>query len=82
MPLEPKAWHIIAETQRGGRQANSRPHFEYFVVAIAEPHRALESLRMRKNVADAKLTMIGEATPEFIVSTNIQEGEIRSLAVT
>jgi hypothetical protein len=45
MPLELKAWHIIAETQRAAGEANSRPHMEYFVVAIAEPHRALQSLR-------------------------------------
>ena len=51
----PKAWHIIAETRQTGAQSNVAPFREYFVVAIANLDQAVESLRMRKNLFDAKL---------------------------
>jgi hypothetical protein len=70
-----KAWHIIAETTHGG-SPNVPPFTEYFVVAIPHSDQALESLRMRKNLSDAKLTIVGEATQAFIDKFSIKEGEI------
>jgi uroporphyrinogen-III synthase len=76
----PSAWHIIAETQQASGETNAPPFREYFVVAIAHSDRAVESLRMRKNLAEAKLTIVGEATQVFIDKFGIKDGEIISIA--
>jgi hypothetical protein len=75
----PKAWHIIAETRQTGAQSNVAPFREYFVVAIANLDQAVESLRMRKNLFDAKLSVVGEATVAFIDELDITDGQIISV---
>jgi hypothetical protein len=74
--MMPKAWHIIAETKHVGGEPNVPPFREYFVVAIPDSDQAVESLRMRKNLSEAKLTVVGEATPDFIEKLDINSGDI------
>jgi hypothetical protein len=74
----PVAWHIIAEIHPVGRESGASPVREYFVVAMTEPDHAVESLQMRKDLSESKLTVVGEATPAFIENFNIKEGEIFS----
>ena len=73
----PVAWHIIAETYPVGLKTDGRR--KYFVVAMTKPERALESLRMRKDLSESKLTVVVEATPTFIENFNIKEGQIFSV---
>ena len=48
------------------------------MVAMTQPEHAVESLRMRKDLSESKLTVVGEATPAFIENFNIKEDEIFS----
>jgi len=75
----PTAWHIIAETKPTGGQSNVPPFREYFVVAIANLDQAVESLRMRKNLFEAKLSVVGEATTAFVDELDVKDGEIISV---
>jgi uroporphyrinogen-III synthase len=74
-----KAWHIIAETKHAGEESDVPPFREYFVVAVSHADHAAESLQMRKNLSEAKLTVVGEATADFIEKSNIKDGEIISV---
>jgi hypothetical protein len=77
----PMAWHIIAEIHPVGRESGASPFREYFVVGMTQPEHAVESLRMRRDLSESKLTVVGEATPAFIENFNIKEGEIFSVGL-
>jgi hypothetical protein len=77
--LMPKAWHIIAETARAGGKPDAPPFREYFVVAMPKSDQAVESLRMLKSLYEAKLTVVGEATPDFIEKSKIKDGDVLSV---
>ncbi len=75
----PKAWHIIAETWPAGGKPDAPPFREYFVVAMPRSDQAVETLRMLKNLHEAKLTVVGEATADFIEKSKIKDGSILSV---
>jgi hypothetical protein len=72
----PKVWKIISSTKHidGGP-----PLKEYFLVAISDQFAAMAALRKRRNLGDAELTVVGEATPEFVEWLDVQDGEILSV---
>jgi hypothetical protein len=72
----PKVWKIIASTKSidGGR-----PLKKYFLVAISDQFAARAALRKRRNLDDAELTVVGEATPEFVEWLDVKDGEILSV---
>jgi hypothetical protein len=75
----PRAWHIIAETEHLGGEPKRPPSREYFLVAMPRVEQAVQSLRMRQNLLEAKLAVVGEATLGFIDRFGIKDGEIISL---
>jgi len=77
--LMPKAWHIIAETWPPGGKSDAPPFREYFVVAVARSNQAVESLQMLKNLYEAKLTVVGEATAAFVEKSKMKDGHILSI---
>jgi hypothetical protein len=74
-----KAWHIIAETWPAGGKSDAPPFREYFVVAMPRSDQAVQTLRMLKNLYEAKLTVVGEATPDFVEKSKIKDGDILSV---
>jgi hypothetical protein len=75
----PIAWHIIAEIHSVGQESGASPFRKYFVVAMTQSEHAVESLRVRKDLSESRLTVVGEATPAFMENFNIKDGEIFSV---
>jgi hypothetical protein len=72
--LMPKAWKIIALTERDG---GGPPLKKYFLVAIPDQFAAMAALRTRRHVsATVELIVIGEATPDYVDWLDIRGGEI------
>jgi len=70
----PKAWKIIALTEREG---GAPPLKEYFLAAIPDQVAAMAALRKRRDMsANVELIVIGEATPDYFDWLDIRSGTI------
>ena len=71
----PTAWKIVATTVRMG---NGPPLKEYFLVAIADQAKAIEALRIHRNLSQAHqhVRIVGEAEAEFLDWLDVKDGEI------
>jgi hypothetical protein len=52
---------------------------EWYAVAIPDRVRAVEALRLEKNLFDARLTVDSEASPEYLDQLDVMDGQILSL---
>jgi hypothetical protein len=71
-----QGWKVIASTERAG---GGPPMKEYFLVAIADRDEAVRALRERKKLLDAKLTVDGEASADYLDWLDVRGGEILSV---
>jgi len=71
-----KGWIIIAHRKQEGTGA---PLKEWYAVAIPDRVRAVETLRLRKNLLDATLTIDSEASPEYLDQLDVKDGQILSI---
>jgi len=71
-----KVWHIIAEMNREGAEPNTPPTREYYAVASSDQVKAVQILQNRRSLFEANLTVMGEASPDFIAKFEMKEGEI------
>ena len=71
-----KGWIIIAHRKQEGTGA---PLKEWYAVAIPDRVEAVESLRSRKNLLDATLTVDSEASPEYLDQLDVKDGQILSV---
>ncbi len=69
----PKAWRMIAYTQRLG---GGKPLKEFYLVAISDRDAAIEALRIRKDLLDAQIEVLGEASSEFVDWLEVNNNEI------
>jgi hypothetical protein len=69
------AWKIVATTERIG---SGPPLKEYFLVAIADQAKAIEALRIHRNLSQAHqhVRIVGEAETEFLDWLDVKDGEI------
>jgi hypothetical protein len=71
-----KGWIIIAHRMQEGTSA---PLQEWYAVAIPDRVRAVEALRLRKNLLDATLTVDSEASPEYLDQLDVRDDQILSI---
>jgi hypothetical protein len=71
-----RGWIIIA---RRKQEVTGAPLKEWYAVAIPDRARAVETLRSRKDLLDATLTIDGEASPEYLDQLDVKDGEILSI---
>ena len=71
-----KGWIIIAHRKQEGTGA---PLQEWYAVAIPDRARAVEALRLRKNLLDATLTVDSEASPEYLDQLDVRDDQILSI---
>jgi len=71
-----KGWIIIAHRKQEGTGA---PLEEWYAVTIPDRVRAVETLRLRKNLLDATLTIDSEASPEYLDQLDVKDGQILSI---
>ncbi len=71
-----KGWIIIAHREQHDTGA---PLKEWYAVAIPDRVRAVEALRLRKNLLDATLTVESEASPEYLDQLDVKDGQILSI---
>jgi hypothetical protein len=70
-----KVWKVISSTKRMGGWGP--PLKEYFLVAIGDQNTALKSLRQRRpDVAESELTIVGEASPDYVEWLDVKDGDI------
>jgi hypothetical protein len=69
-----KVWKIVAVVD------GDHPVKEYFLVAVEDQSTALAMLRSRKGLSNADLTLVGEASPEFLDRVGgVKDGQIFSV---
>ena len=73
----PKAWKMIAYTQRLG---SGKPLKEFYLVAISDRDAAVEALRIRKDLVDAQIEVLGQATSDFVDWLEVKNNEIFCIA--
>ncbi len=71
-----RGWIIIAHRNQ---ERIGAPLKEWYAVAIPDRVRAVEALRLRKNLLDATLTVDGEASPEYLDQLDVKDGQILSI---
>ena len=71
-----RGWIIVAHRKQEGTGA---PLKEWYAVAIPDRVRAVETLRLRKNLLDATLTVDSEASPEYLDQLDVKDGKILSI---
>ena len=69
-------WIIIAHREQHDTGA---PLKEWYAVAIPDRVRAVEALRLRKNLLDATLMVESEASPEYLDQLDVKDGQILSI---
>jgi hypothetical protein len=68
-------WKIIFSTERMG--GGGPPLKEYFVVAIDDQKNALRTLRhKRPDIERSELTVVGEASPDYVEWFGMKDGDI------
>ena len=67
---------IIAHRKQEGTSA---PLKEWYAVAIPDRVRAVEALRLRKNLLDATLTVDSAASPEYLDQLDVRDDQILSI---
>src|ERR1700730_6130276 len=73
----PTAWKMIAYTQRLG---SGKPLKEFYLVAISDGDAAVEALRIRKDLVDAQIEVLGQATSDFVDWLEAKNNEIFCIA--
>ena len=71
-----RGWIIVAHRKQEGTGA---PLKEWYAVAMPDQVRAVETLRLRKNLLDATLTVDSEASPEYLDQLDVKDGQILSI---
>jgi hypothetical protein len=71
-------WKIKAFTERPGEAHTEQS----FLVAIRDRQGAVEALRVRKDLLDARIEVVGEATAEMLSSYGMRLGEMYALIIT
>lgn len=75
MGLMDKIWKIISSTERMG--GGGPPLKEYFLVAISDQENALKTLKYKRpDIELSKLTVVGEANPDYVEWLDVKDGDI------
>jgi hypothetical protein len=70
-----KIWKIISSTERMG--GGGAPLKEYFLVAISEQKDALRRPKYKRpDIERSELTVVGEASPDYVEWFGVKEGDI------
>jgi hypothetical protein len=70
-----KIWKIISSTERMG--GGGPPLKEYFLVAISDQENALKTLKYKRpDIELSKLTVVGEANPDYVEWLDVKDGDI------
>jgi hypothetical protein len=73
--LMDKIWKIISSTERMG--GGGPPLKEYFLVAISDQENALKTLKYKRpDIELSKLTVVGEANPDYVEWLDVKDGDI------
>ena len=73
-----KGWQLAVSTTRPG---HADPVVEHFIVAIFDQDQAIETLRKRNKLEDAKVLAFGPAPELTMAFLNAQRGEVYSVSV-
>jgi hypothetical protein len=70
-----KIWKIISSTERMG--GGGPPLKEFFIVAINDQENALRTLKhKRPDIERSELTVVGEATADYVEWFGVKDGDI------